>query len=419
MPALSKRCEHLLPLAGVQVVGLVCGLIGVRWSSTVVPPEAMGVFGLLLTAQLIASTVTHHGLIKHVQQHWTRHTSARQYGRFLLTAARQPFGWLAAALALVTAYFTWTGELTQPVAWWAWLLAANLLSVVAATAQAALQAEERYWAGLAVATVGSASRSFLPPLLVTVGAGATLPLLGTGFLLHAAVFALVAVAFLRSAWHRPAASAGVAASPAAPLVHTFMQVGLYGWVAAIAPRWFAARLLDEATTGYFMLAINLAMIAPAAASMITQSYSFPVLFDASRRGAGPAELARLTHRPVLVMLAAAQVGLLVLDWVAPRLVGILIDHQYAPAMAWILAAGGSIIATLSTPLFCNLLVARGQAQACVGLSVASAALRLLLLGALVAWGDSEIFRLGLCLLPWPTVALEWWLAHRWAKLDTP
>ena len=410
MSASPNRLVHLPPLVAVQVVSVLCGLIGVRWSSAVVPPEAMGVYGLLLSAQQFASTVTHQGFIKHVQQCWTAQMPARPYLRLLFRAMGWPLAWLAAGMAIFIAYFTFSAGIAAPAGWWVWLVAVNLLAVVSAAAQAALQTEERYWTGFGVAAVGAASRSFLPPMLVMLG-GSVLPMLGAGFLLHAVLFAIVAVWCLRNAWYRPSPIEAIV--PPDSVVQAFVGVGLFAWLGAAAPRWFAAEALDAEVTGYFMLATNLAMIVPASAGLIGQNYSFPALFAAGRRGASLAELFRLTNRTIAVVMVVTQLGLLALAACAPWLVGWLIDARYTPAVGWIMAAGGGVLATLSTPFFCNLLIARNRQQACVWLSASSTAFRFAVLAGLAFFSSREAFRLGLCLIAWPTVVLEWWLTRRW------
>lgn len=411
MSAPRNRLVHLLPLAAIQVVGLACGLIGVRWSSAIVLPEAMGIYGLLLSAQQMATAVTHQGFIKHVQRFWTPRTPAGPYVRLLLAASGWPLAWLAGGLALVMIFFRVSAGFSFSLDWWAWLIAVNVLAVASAAAQAALQAEEKYWTGFFVATIGAATRSFLPPLMVVLG-GSTVLMLGTGYFLHAVVFTVAAVWALHAAWRRVATPGAEAVEAPQKMVRAFLGAGLFGWIAAAAPRWFAAQALTPEATGYFMLAANLAMIVPAAASLIGQNYSFPALFAASRDGAANATLFQITNRTVAAVMLVTQAGLLVLAWCGPRLVGVLVDPRYAPAMGWILAAGGGILATLTAPLFCNLLIARNREAACVWLTAASGIFRVAILAALAA-AKPEWFRAGLVWLPWPTVALEWWLTRRW------
>jgi len=409
-PGSRIRLVHILPLAATQGVGLICGLIGVRWSSAVVPPEALGIYGLLLSAQPLASTVTHQGLIKHVQQFWNVRTPGRSYLRPWFAAGVRPLGWLVAGLAVVTTYFAVSTCLPFPAVWWVWLVAVNLLGVVSATGFAALHSEGRYWGSFGLATVGSASRSFLPPLLVVLG-GSALPMLGFGFLLHALLFAAVAVWCHRQAWQRGSNEAGVFTTPQ-DYTRIFLGVGLFGWIAAAAPRWLAAQALDATTTGYFMLATNLAMIVPATFHLLAENYFVPSLFAASRTGAGQRELYRMTVRAVATVMLGAQVGLFCLAAVAPWLVGVVIDARYAPATDWILAAGGGVLATLSLPCVCHFLAAIGRQSSCTYFGAISAGLRLAVLATLAAAGHTEAFRNGLCLLPWLTLAVDWWLVRR-------
>ena len=178
-------------------------------------------------------------------------------------------------------------------------------------------------------------------------------------------------------------------------------------------KWIAAATLTPEATGYFMLALNLSSIVPTAISIIGVSYTFPPLFSASRNGATGATLLQMTNRSVAIALFVGQAALLALAWCGPRLVGFVVDARYAPSMDWLLAAGGSALATVSTAFYCNFLIARKREDACVWLTGVSAIFRLAILIALAAVGKPAWFRAGLVLLPWPTVALEWWLARRW------
>lgn len=411
MSADRRRAAHLVPLAAVQAVGLACGLVGVRWTSAVVPPEVMGFYGLLVATHLTATSVTHQGLIRHVQRHWTTRAPAAAYARQLAAALPRSVAGLGLLLAgaLVVINLSIDGHLSP--AWWAWMLAVNLLVLGATAAQSALQAEERYWAHFTVSAVCSATRSFLPPLLVMAG-GSALVMLGGGFLLHALLWALAATWFLRPAWSRPAEEGALAHGGPGPMIGAFFQVGLYGWVAGMAPRWFAALVLPPEATGHFMLAGNLSAIVPAAVSLIGIGYSFPPLYAAARAGAGVEELRRMCHRTVAVVLLAGQAGLLLLAWCGPWLVGPVVDARYAPSMDWLLATGGAALAGVSGVFFTNLLVARDRERDCIPLVAVSAGLRVAAMAGLTLLGDEPAFRLGLAILPWPTLLLELWLTGR-------
>jgi hypothetical protein len=405
----------LFPLAVVQIASIGCGVIGVRWSSTVVPPAAFGVFGVLLSAQQLAMSVTHQGFVKHVQRYWTPTTSASEYLAALSGSWLRPLLILLAGLAIATGYFAWATNLPVPPIWWAWLAAVNLLTVGAAIAQGALQAEERYWAGGAASITTAAARSFLPPLFVTLGTSA-LAMLGTGYLLHAIVSLGVFLWMLHPAWRRRDQSAA-AIPPAQPLVNTFMQVGALAWVAAMAPRWFAASTLSADQTGYFILSTNLTMVVPASASVVGQNYSFPPLFAAARDRAPRRKLWSITLLAVAATLVATEAGLLVLAWCAPALIGPIIAARYAPATVWILGAGGAVLATLSGPLFCNLLIATAHDRFCVWLTAISAAVRVAIMAAAAATHDPHALRVAFVALPFPTLVVEW--AVTWWVMRKP
>ncbi|MSU47585.1 MAG: hypothetical protein EXS37_00555 [Opitutus sp.] len=407
-----SRSVHLVPLVATQAVGLLCGLVGVRWSSAIVPPEVLGTFGLLVATHLFGVSVTHQGFVKHVQRFWTSESAARPYLRRLLGAATQPTLWLAVGLVGVLLMLKLTAGTTIAVGWWAWMMAVNVMVILANLVHAALQAEERYWAHFAVSAVGAATRSFIPLLLVTAG-GAPLLMLGQGFAAHTLLWLLAGAWFLRGAWRRSEVSTGEEIEAPQRLIGVFIWIGLCSWFAANSPRWLAAVALTPETTGYFMLAMNLSMIVPAAVSMTGQSYSFPALFAATRNGASDATLLGMTNRTVVLALLAGQSGLLVLAWCGPRLIGILVDSRYSSSMEWLLAAGGGTLATVTCPFFCNLLIARNREQECLWLTGISAAVRISVIAGLAWVGNVEMFRTGLTVLAWPTAVLEWWLVCRW------
>lgn len=191
-----------------------------------------------------------------------------------------------------------------------------------------------------------------------------------------------------------------------------MGVGLFGWLALSAPRWLAAVALSPEATGYFILAVNLSMFVPSAVNLIGQSYSFPPLFAANRAGAAEAVLVRMTDRTAASMLVLGQAGLIALHWCGPWLVGPIVDPRYGPAMGWLLAAGGASLAGGTGPIFCNLLLARNHGSSCLHVTAWSAIFRIGVVAALAWAGSIDIFRYGLCILAWPTAALEWWMTRR-------
>ncbi len=413
VPEVRSRVRHLVPLIALQGFALVCGLIGVRWSSAIVPPEILGLFALLVGTHIFATMATHQGLVQHVQRHWTPQVADRIYGRLLLRSAARPTLILAGGLVLVWLAIRSTAGSISP-GWWGWMLAVNVFAAAANILHAAFQAEERYWAHCVASMVSSATRSFLPLVFVAAG-GASLALLGAGFLGHTVLWFAVTLFLLPAIFRSPAQEPTAALESPTRTVRTFLWVGILGWMGGIAHRFSAAGTLDPATTGYFMLAANLTAIIPTAIGLIGQSYTFPVIYAAARRGAGQAELWRMTRRNVLAVMAIAQVLLLALHLCGPSLIGTLLDVRYAPSIEWLLATGGAMLATVSGGFICILFIAQNRERACLGLIAISVAFRLAIVLSLAFLADATWFRLGLSVLPWPTLALEWWFVGNWCR----
>jgi O-antigen/teichoic acid export membrane protein len=402
------RREHLLPLAAVQIVGLVCGVVSVRWTTRIIPPDVLGLYGLLLSAVQAGLVVTHQGFVKQVQGMWTPTTPAKSLLPVLRATLPTPTLWLAVGLLVVWLTLHVTGSVPLHGAIYGWLLIANLGVAAAQVLQTALQAEQRYWANFAVSAVGSILRSFGPPLLALT-LGASLAVVSSAFLIH--VFAVIALAgwFLRSSWQRSGNTIAVdSAGKTRLLVQAFAGIGLASWLASVAPRWFAGLTLSPDEVGFFVLASNLSLIIPASVGAIALSYTFPVVFasDATRTPE------RVTSATLVTVMLLSQAGIVVLWLIAPYLVGVLIDARYAPALDWILATGGATLAATTGQFVHNLLLARNRGTDCLKLSVLSCAFRLVAMAIACGIGPKE-FRITLVLLPWLTVGLEWGYArHR-------
>lgn len=408
----SGRLHHLLPLVSIQAVGLACGILGVHWSSKLLPPELLGVYGLLASTHTLAAFVTHRGMVQYLQRHWTAECSASLFGRQLLKSMLLPTVWLAVAAAASIAGLHLSTGLGRTWIWWVWIVLVNLLALAAHLTATALQAEEKYWSQFTVSTVGSLTRSFLPLLAVALF-GTAIEILGAGFALHTIFWFLAGALALAPAWNRRGTQ-----KPASGLVSaiiSFLGVGIIGWLAQNAPRWFAAFNLTPQENGYFMLAANLSVIVPASIAIIGTGYAAPWIFTAARAGETSATLKRRTDRNVCVALLLGQAALLALTAAAPGLIGSVIAPSYAPAVGWLLAAGGGFLATISASFYCDLLSALGREKDCARLLAYSTAARVAVLCMATFSGDAAWFRLSLTILAWPTVALEWWLVQRWLR----
>jgi hypothetical protein len=406
----SDRRRQIVPLAGVQIIGLLCGVVGVRWTSAVIPPDLLGWYGLLLSAVQCGIVVTHQGLIKHVQRAWSPATPGRPFSRTLVRASAMPTLWLGACMAAVLVVLHATGGVPMRPGIFAWLIVANLGVVAAVVLQTALLSEERYWANLGANAVSSVTRSFGPPLLVTL-VGATLAVVSSAFLLHLALTVACGAWLLRGAWQRPSAPATEGKPELGSTLRAFAAAGLCGWIAAAASRWFAAGVLDADHVGYFVLAGNLAAVVPAALGGILVNYSFPRVFARARAGAAPRETLRETHRTVALVMIGSQAGLVALAFLAPWLIGLVIASRYAPATTWLLATGGAALAATTTQFYHNALLAQKRENDCVRLSVMSGLVRMAAMGG-ACLISAATFRTTLIAVPWLTVLLEAWYTNR-------
>ncbi|HUR57469.1 MAG TPA: hypothetical protein VM029_07155 [Opitutaceae bacterium] len=405
------RRQHLVPLAAVQAVGILCGVIGVRWTTTVIPPDLLGAYGLLLSAVQAGLVVTHHGFVKHVQRTWRADVPAGPYMRQLLRVAPQPTLWLTLGSAVIAVALHLLGSVPLQATVLVWIIFANLGVAIAVALQTALQAEERYWANFAVSALGSLTRSFAPPLLVLL-IGASLAVVLSAFLLHLLSIIALAMWLLRAAWKRTTPVPTERGSDNLPqLVRSFAAVGLASWIANAASRWFAPTVLSPEGVGYYVLAGNLTLIVPATFGAIALGYTFPAVFAAARDGADDATLWRLTSRPLMTVMAGTQVSLILLWLAAPLLVGLVIDARYAASTEWFLATGGAGLAATSGQFFSNLLLARNREADCIKLSAISCALRLAIMAAGCAAGVAG-FRSSLIALPWLTLFVEWCYVRR-------
>ena len=69
-PAPARSQLRLIPILLAQAFGIGCGVAGVKLNSTLVPPEALGVYGVFLTFAPVGAWVVHAGLVKFVVRHY-------------------------------------------------------------------------------------------------------------------------------------------------------------------------------------------------------------------------------------------------------------------------------------------------------------------------------------------------------------
>lgn len=362
-PALSRL--RLVPIALAQAFGVGCGVAGVKVNSSLVPPEVLGVYGVFLTFAPIGMWVVHAGLMKFTVRHWAAAASRPALLGVVAGAWARRLPWLA----VVTGIGAWTlAPLTTghllPLG--GALFAAAALLAAAALAQTALQAEGAHWRDSVVAMTLSLTRTFLPPLLYVLTAGALAALWG-GFALHAGLGALIGVLMLRRYWRRPADQAAgappvIASTYRGPL---FIALAAAGWAIVGLNRWIVAGFFGSVEAGYFTLAGGAATVIASSLGAVFMQYFQPGIFALAD---GPApDRARLAARVDQVAFAYGLTALAAvagLAFVAPWLVGPLIHPDYRAALPWILPAGCFGVALITLQFYQTLLLAGRRERAC-------------------------------------------------------
>ena len=155
--------RRLIPIALAQLVGLACGVVGVRLMSHWVEPAAFGVYGVFLTFTTVGAWIVYSGLTKFVGRAWA---TANQHAitSAIAGAWRRKLGWMVAGAVVGMIAIGRSGAIAYVAAFAAIFVSAALLSI-AGLAQAALQAARFNWQDLATSAVGSITRTFVPPLL--------------------------------------------------------------------------------------------------------------------------------------------------------------------------------------------------------------------------------------------------------------
>jgi hypothetical protein len=373
-PPLRSRLR-LIPIVLGQAFGLLCGIVGIRLNSHLVPPALLGVYGVFLTFAPIGTWLVHAGLVKLVARNWAASDRrADLWRQVALTWARR-LPWLA--LAAAAAAFAMRGlPETRPLPLILALFFSASLLALAALAQTALQAERTHWRDCAVSATGSLTRTFAPPLLFAATTG-TVNALWLGFCLHGCVTAAAGLWALHPYWRASKNGPDQNSRPAFPPVYEgplFIALAFVGWALPGLNRWVVAGFFGEVQAGYFTLASG-ALVLPATLGAVLMQYFQPGLFTL---GDGPAALRpTLAHRVDLIALVHALGSLAalgVLVWVGPYLIGNLISPRYRDALGWLLPVGCFGTATITGAFYHTLLLAGRQERACGPVDLTHAAL---------------------------------------------
>jgi O-antigen/teichoic acid export membrane protein len=247
-----------------------------------------------------------------------------------------------------------------------------------------------------VAGSGSLTRTFIPPLLFFASGSASG--LYAGYCIHTACFAGVAFWILRRQRH-PATGSAVNITPVydGPL---FVSLALANWTLTGVNRWIVAWAYGETTAGLFTLASNIALIVPAVTGAIFLQYFQPSLFAmVDAEGKGPLkQLARRVDQVVLGLCAVGLIGLGIVRFITPWLIGSLIARPYAEALDWILPAGCFGLTVTAAQFYHVFMIAIRKERACASVDLSTAGV--LTLGCIVtAWLGTHVFAVWLTLTP--------------------
>lgn len=364
---------RVIPIAVAQATGVLCGVLGVKVNSHLIPPALLGVYGVYLTLTPIGMWVVHAGLVKFVGRHWAGAPSRPGMLKSVLDLWRKRLGWIAfAAVAGAAAMAGLAAQTNLLLAWASLFLAASLVSFTTIT-QSALQAERAHWRDCLVSTSGSLTRTFLPPALLW-GAGGALSALLLGFCLHAVLTAAVAAGTMRVYLKNRDAGSPPVPLDAAYRGLLFTSLAAVGWALAGLNRWIVAAFFGEVEAGYFTLAGGAAVVVSATLGAMFVQYFQPGIFAMSDASVPRDTVARRVDAvaAAYAVIALAAVGMLAAggQW----LIGPLISPAYAPALVWLLPAGCFGVATITLVFYQTLLLAGRREKACAPVEFSSAAL---------------------------------------------
>ena len=97
----EKRTITLAPIA--TLIGLACGVVGIHFTTALVPPQTLGPYSIFLTFAPIGMWAIHAGVIKFTARHWAASPDRRALLRQIAGAGAGKLPWLLAACAVGTA----------------------------------------------------------------------------------------------------------------------------------------------------------------------------------------------------------------------------------------------------------------------------------------------------------------------------
>lgn len=337
--------RSLIPIVGNQLVVLALGLIGMKLISHFVPAVLNGYYGIFVTLAQISMLVTHSDVTNHATRYWQRETTRPgTYARFLWTVSWRKVGLLAPLLLVILLIRAWT----QQEMIWLWMFPFLLLSNFGLTFNAigtgVLNADRKPWHVLLLSSVGTTARVFLPiglGLLTQMNFAA----LSIGYTLHGIIIIVCLVMILHEVIGAP--------PPAGDLVRKWMQelksygrpflfLGIGAWLLLHVDRWIVDQFYEKARVGFFTYAANLGAIIPTITATAMMQAFFPGIFRRADLAQTPADWRKIAIRCdqlTVGFVVLSVTGLVALHFLAPLLLGSLIDEKYAPVLPMIVPAG--------------------------------------------------------------------------------
>jgi hypothetical protein len=368
----SNSRLRLVPIILAQVVGLACGLVGLRLSSHLVPPAILGIYGLFLTFAPVGMWLVYVGLLKYVSRHWASTIERESLRRSILRAWVRRVPWLVFLAAIPAMALTQLSVIERLLLGVTLLVSAGLLTLTA-LAQVALQADRAHWRDCAAAALGSVTRSFIPPLLYAFSGG--IASLWLGFTTHALLTAMAAGCLLRASFKTTANSSGVG-HPSWKVYEgpLFTALAIANLVVLGLNRWLVVWFFGEQEAGYFTLVGGAVTIVTSMLATVLIQYLQPELFALGDRvSENRPALARKVDLIAFLYTAIGLAGVATLSAVAPQLVGPLISTEYRDALPWIFPAGCFGL-TVSLGLFYHTMLLAGRRErACGPVDLATAA----------------------------------------------
>lgn len=339
----------LVPIACNQVATLLLGIVGLKLISQLVPPDLNGAYRLFLTLTQIGALITCSGVINHATRHWQREiTQSGTYARFLWAVAWRELRYLAPLLLMVAVAVSLFQREWNWLRVWPFLVLSNLALALSGIATGALNADRSLWKVFFLTLVGNAARILLP-IGLALGIGMTFWNLSAGFALHGLL--VVACLLFLFRWAAPAPRPSLERQrewrqELKDYGRPFMWLGIGNWLLQSADPWVVEHFFGERETGFFTYASGIGAIVPTLVVGGLMQWVFPTVFrkaDEARTAHDWRALAKTCDQVTLLFLALTLAGLFLLNVIAPRLIGLLIDPKYAPALTMLIPAGFAMV----------------------------------------------------------------------------